>query len=810
VHADVGAVLATSTIPADGAAQCADGAGFDSGTALALVPGGKVGLPKRPVLLVISCVSAGSVRLVFLDPSTDPASHAKTITTVFPSTGATPARWDALVLRPDRGDLLGCGTPAGAAASLWTIDVSPFNAVADGTATVLRSVPASATCAGIAWDASDGSLYLTPAAGADVVRVSATGAVSTVPSGCATAVTAVSVAGTSLFVGCAGTEGSATVNQRDKASGAAVRSFAVAALDPVGLPDDPITFAPAYQEALWTKDGAGDQLVALEIPGGTLGQKTGAPVATPGACPAGNADSDGDGLLDCWETAALWTDNRPGINYAGVYDGDPATRDVELCADTNGDGAIDTLGASGPTECADPTRKDLFVEIDHVQLHRPNPTAVANVVQMFAAAPTPPGPVRLHVQVGEQVGPTHLNTISMAGCTTVAGNGDYDVLKRQFFGTAAERARASGQNAKALAFRYGMFVHNLAGLGTTSGCAEILGDDFVVAMGSWGSVNGHNVGTTDQQSGTLAHELGHTLGLRHGGGDSVNCKPNYPSVMNYPRQFSNTVSPRPLDYSRVELGVPLVLPDGTAAIGLDEAHLDEAKGVGVGLFTGQKIAHGPVPQLGRPTVVTVPSTGLVNWDRDGTADADVSIDINQMTSASGDCRASPGQVLVGFNDWANVRFNQRASVDFAAGASGGGGESTEIDLEQALELSRDAIDIKTAGPRNQIKRQAQTILVTILSRNDDDGVLEFDATTVDPSTVVLRGVPPATWTVSVKQTRGKFNCSSRDTNGDGLRDLVCSFRIPKGTVAGDEMAAVLEAETTAGQSVFGSDVIRVK
>jgi hypothetical protein len=29
-------------------------------------------------------------------------------------------------------------------------------------------------------------------------------------------------------------------------------------------------------------------------------------------------------------------------------------------------------------------------------------------------------------------------------------------------------------------------------------------------------------------------------------------------------------------------------------------------------------------------------------------------------------------------------------------------------------------------------------------------------------------------------------------------------------VAGDEMAAVLEAETTAGQSVFGSDVIRVK
>ncbi len=29
------------------------------------------------------------------------------------------------------------------------------------------------------------------------------------------------------------------------------------------------------------------------------------------------------------------------------------------------------------------------------------------------------------------------------------------------------------------------------------------------------------------------HELGHNLGLRHGGMDDLNCKPNYLSVMNY-------------------------------------------------------------------------------------------------------------------------------------------------------------------------------------------------------------------------------------------------------------------------------------
>src|SRR3954464_790339 len=66
------------------------------------------------------------------------------------------------------------------------------------------------------------------------------------------------------------------------------------------------------------------------------------------------------------------------------------------------------------------------------------------------------------------------------------------------------------------------------------------------------------------------HELGHTLGLGHGGGDGVNCKPNYLSVMNYLFQFpyGNEDPNRPLDYSRVALPA------------LNEASLDEPGGVG--------------------------------------------------------------------------------------------------------------------------------------------------------------------------------------------------------------------------------------
>src|SRR6185503_16540353 len=108
----------------------------------------------------------------------------------------------------------------------------------------------------------------------------------------------------------------------------------------------------------------------------------------------------------------------------------------------------------------------------------------------------------------------------------------------------------------------------------TSGLAKgIPGVNFFVSLGGigttgfgcWGAhpVNGFSVGTQAQQAGTLMHEYGHVLGLRHGGGDGVNNKPNYLSVMNYswqacqvpasPALFGTPVLPGGCDYSRVNL-----------------------------------------------------------------------------------------------------------------------------------------------------------------------------------------------------------------------------------------------------------------
>ena len=72
------------------------------------------------------------------------------------------------------------------------------------------------------------------------------------------------------------------------------------------------------------------------------------------------------------------------------------------------------------------------------------------------------------------------------------------------------------------------------------------GGDFMVTLGFWGN---NFIGTDFVQIATLAHEMGHTLALRHGGArptaadPAVNCRPNYESVMSYLFQVRGVTTP---------------------------------------------------------------------------------------------------------------------------------------------------------------------------------------------------------------------------------------------------------------------------
>ena len=170
-----------------------------SGTASLMIPGGKAGFPNVLAILVTSCQG----KIFLLNPATEPGTLLKTITpTVIPTNG-----WGALALRADKGDLLAC-TVTTTGTDVYSIDFSPFNLVADGTAVKIRSAPAGptgsalSTCAGIAWDPQTDTIYQNTN-GPAVLRYPASGnALTPFASGCPGATAGIGIAGTSLFVGC--------------------------------------------------------------------------------------------------------------------------------------------------------------------------------------------------------------------------------------------------------------------------------------------------------------------------------------------------------------------------------------------------------------------------------------------------------------------------------------------------------------------------------------------------------------------------------------------------------------------------------
>ena len=123
---------------------------------------------------------------------------------------------------------------------------------------------------------------------------------------------------------------------------------------------------------------------------------------------------------------------------------------------------------------------------------------------------------------------------------------------------------------------------------SVSGWSDLGGGDTIVTLGSWPSdfASDNQTGSVQVQAGTLMHELGHTLGLTHGGAYfsspnnnpssppsyGQNCKANHQSIMNYLFQV------RGLTNGAVDFSRQVLTPVGQT--GLLEASLSESAGLG--------------------------------------------------------------------------------------------------------------------------------------------------------------------------------------------------------------------------------------
>ncbi len=338
------------------------------------------------------------------------------------------------------------------------------------------------------------------------------------------------------------------------------------------------------------------------------------------------ADQDSDGIYDMWETQG-W----------GM--------------DVNSDGKIDQdLFAMG----ARPDHKDIFVEVDAMAGMVPQGASLDSVVAAFAKAPNnlvqnPDGQngIKLHCILDD-------TTIPQAPWPTNWWD-SFDAAKTLYFGSKPQRDSSNARNilqAKNLVFRYCIFAHS--GNGDDGGSAELAegsgGNDFMVTLGLYRT----SPGTLDQQAGTFMHELGHTLGLRHGGGDNTLFKPNYYSVMNYmwvtERDWQSPGSWK-LDYSRVTLP-RLVKYDLNETIGLNPRPGDYditpiPFNDGEGNLHWAKLAPGTA----------------VDWDGNGdSTSVSVGADINYLVVYPGSA-----DILYGFTDWSHLVYNFRNSPNFAPG-----------------------------------------------------------------------------------------------------------------------------------------------
>ncbi len=451
----------------------------------------------------------------------------------------------------------------------------------------------------------------------------------------------------------------------------------------------------------------------------------------------------------------------------GDLDGDGIPDRVERLGLRRSDG---TTALDLPALGASPCRKTIPVEMDYMSgdghSHVPEPEAVAEMVAAFDDAPVPGAQPCPYAGAAADPG---IDLIAMVDDPVAEGplatEAQFDAIKSANFDQVLRPY-----------VHYNLWAHTLAGPFSGMCCFGEDEKDIVVSLGA-AKVSPN--GTVRQQSLTFMHELGHAMGLGHGGADWINYKPNYLSVMNnsFPVGLQNADDAiYRVDFSRAELPP------------LDELNLDEAAGIGDGPiltswgnglgFGDSGRGDGPLDWSGDDhdgNGVVDDDTGVVaDLDHDEGGDCvvagadatltttpqsdDVVVDGNQIrgghnrtcdtTAATGDAQAAPvgtvRRVLHGHDDWANLVY--RGDAVPGALAPGTFDEPTIQELEQITEqwyalLDPDLRVTTSVTPTGPVPGDTLTYTVTVANTGTGRATDVMLANTRPDGTTTTQSLP---------------------------------------------------------------------